>query len=98
VAAQAALTSVGRCQPGDVLGLIDGEVVHIGSEVTPVALDLADRALAVGAELLTVIVGDDAPADIGELLRAHVQQRASLTEVVVYESEQTGRPLVLGIE
>lgn len=98
VAKQAALTSVGRCEPGDVLGLIDGDVVHIGSEVTPVALDLADRALSVGAELLTVIIGEDAPEGIGDLLEAHIRERSALTEVVVYGGEQTGRPLVLGIE
>jgi len=98
VATQTALTSVGRCEPGDVLGLIDGDVVHIGSEVAPVALNLTDRALAVGAELLTVVVGEGAPDGIGELLTAHVRERSALTEVVVYDGQQTGRPLILGIE
>ena len=53
VARTEALTAVGICQPGDVLGLIDGEVVHIGRGMLAVAFGLVDRLLAVGAELMT---------------------------------------------
>ena len=48
VAEREALTSVGRCQPGDVLGLIDGEVVEIGRRWSSVAVAIIDRLLGVG--------------------------------------------------
>ena len=57
VARTEALTAVGICQPGDVLGLIDGEVVEIGRGMLAVAFALVDRLLGVGAELMTVLVG-----------------------------------------
>ena len=44
-----------------MLGLIDGEVVEIGHGVARVAFALVDRLLGVGAELMTVLVGADAP-------------------------------------
>jgi len=88
IAQDEALTAVGVCQPGDVLGLIDGEVVEIGRGLLAVAFGLVDRILGVGAELLTIIVGAQAPARAGELLEAHVRARSPLTDVTVYEGGQ----------
>jgi DAK2 domain fusion protein YloV len=98
VAEEDGLTSVGACHAGDVLGLIDGEIVEIGKDVQDVALSLADRALGVGAELLTLLVGASAPLDLGEVFTAHVRARAPLTEVSVYDGAQLDRPLLIGIE
>ena len=92
------LTSVGMCHAGDVLGLIDGEVVEIGRGMLAVALSLVDRLLAVGAELLTVLVAEQAPAGIGEQVSRHVRGRAPLTEVTVYPAGQAVHPLVIGVE
>lgn len=98
VAAEESLTSVGICQAGDILGLIDGEVVEIGRGIVSVALLLTDRLLGVGAELLTVLVGEGAPAGIGAVIEQHVRERAPLTEVAVYPGGQTGSPLIIGVE
>ena len=82
VAEHESLTSAGICQPGDVLGLIDGEVVEIGRGVLPVALAVVDRLLGIGAELMTVLLGDDAPdRRSASSSRRHVRERAPLTEV-----------------
>ncbi|MBN9618234.1 MAG: DAK2 domain-containing protein, partial [Actinobacteria bacterium] len=61
IAVDEALTAVGICQPGDVLGLIDGEVVEIGRGLMAVAFNVVDRLLGIGAELITILVGADAP-------------------------------------
>jgi len=98
VAQDEALTAVGICQPGDVLGLIDGEVVEIGRGLPAVAFGLVDRLLGVGAELMTVIVGAQAPARIGEQIEAHVRGRSPLTDVAVYEGGQPDQPVVIGVE
>ena len=98
IAQREALTSVGVCHQGDVLGLIDGEVVEIGRGLVSVAFALVDRLLAVGAELMTVLVGGGAPAGVGVLLVGHVRERAPLTDVSVYPGGQPDYPLIIGIE
>ncbi|HZC72175.1 MAG TPA: DAK2 domain-containing protein [Jatrophihabitans sp.] len=98
LATEEALTAVGICQAGDVLGLIDGEVVEIGHGVMAVAFSLVDRLLRVGAELMTVLVGADAPPRAGELLEAHVRGQAPLTDVMVYEGGQSEHPVIIGAE
>lgn len=98
VARAEALTAVGICQRGDVLGLIDGDVVEIGRGLLAVAFILVDRLLGVGAELMTVLIGADAPASAGALIEAHVRDRAPLTDVSVYEGGQLDHPLIIGVE
>jgi dihydroxyacetone kinase-like predicted kinase len=98
VADQQALTSVGVCEPGDILGLIDGEVVEIGHGLLAVALALTDRLLGVGVELLTVLVGDGAPTTVGAVISRHVRDRAPLAEVTVYAAGRQSCPLIIGVE
>jgi dihydroxyacetone kinase-like predicted kinase len=98
IAQRESLTSVGICQEGDVLGLIDGEVVEIGRGLVAVAFALTDRLLGVGAELMTVLVGADAAAGVGDLIVRHVQERAPFTDVTVYSGGQPNYPLIIGIE
>lgn len=98
IATEQSLTSVGICEAGDVLGMIDGEVVEIGRGLVAVAFSLVARLLAVGAEVMTVLVGADAPAGIGELLAGHVRERAPLTDVTVYLGGSSGCPLTIGVE
>ncbi|MBE7188456.1 MAG: DAK2 domain-containing protein [Jatrophihabitans endophyticus] len=98
VARAKALTAVGVCEPGDVLGLIDGEVVEIGRGLLAVAFGLVDRLVGVGAELMTVLVGEGAPPRTGALIEAHVRGRAPLTDVTVYEGGQPDHPVVIGVE
>jgi dihydroxyacetone kinase-like predicted kinase len=98
IAEHESLTSAGICEAGDVLGLIDGEVVEIGRGVLAVALAVSDRLLGVGAELMTVLVGDGAHPGIGEVLRRHVQDRSPLTEVTVYDVGHLDVPLIIGVE
>lgn len=97
-AREAALTAVGICEPGDVLGLIDGEVVEIGRGLLAVAFNIVDRLLGVGAELMTVLIGADAPARAGDLIAAHVRERAPFTDVTVYEGGQPDYPVIIGVE
>ena len=98
IAAAEALTAVGICTPGDILGLIDDEVVEIGRGLLAVSFNVVDRLLGVGAELITVLVGDDAPARAGELIEAHVRTRAPLTDVAVYQGRVTDHPVIIGVE
>ncbi len=98
VARSAAITAAGICEPGDVLGLIDGDVVYVGRGLLAVAFGVVDRLLGVGAEIMTVLVGRDAPPRSGEQLEAHVRERAPFTDVHVYAGGQADHPLIIGVE
>jgi len=98
IAAAEALTGVGICQPGDVLGLIDGDVVEVGRGLLAVAFNLVDRLLGVGAELMTVVVSDSAPPRTGQLIEAHIRSRSPLTDVAVYAGGRSDHPVIIGVE
>lgn len=98
IAQAQSLTSAGICEAGDVLGLIDGEVVVIGRGMLAVALAVSDRLLGVGAELMTVLVGATAQRGLGDTVRRHVLDRSPLTEITVYDVDDPGHPLIIGVE
>src|SRR5664280_538912 len=91
-------TSAGVCEPGDVLGLIEDDVVLIGTDVETTAAELLERLLTGGGELVTVVTGADAAADLGERLAATAAMRWPAAEVVVYAARHLDRPVLLGIE
>ncbi|TAM86847.1 MAG: DAK2 domain-containing protein [Jatrophihabitans sp.] len=98
VADGAALTSVGMCRRADVLGLIDGDVVQIGADVGAVACDLVDRLLGVGAELVTVLLGETAPSGLDVVITDRVRAHTALTEVSVFRAGMPDSPVILGVE
>jgi len=98
VAAEEALTWSGRCQPGDVLGLVDGEVVLIGDELAAAARELADRMLAVGGELVTAVVDAGTPEAVLEQLVAHLRRGHPEVEVNSYPGGALEAALLLGVE
>ena len=69
IAEATAMTMAGRCEVGDVLGLLDGDFVEIGSSVPEVAERIIGRLAAGGGELLTLIIGADAEPGLVEQLR-----------------------------
>jgi hypothetical protein len=97
-ATRAALTVAGRCEPGDVLGLIEGEVNHIGHSLPETSTTLLDRMLAGGGEMVTAVLGADAPPDLGELLTRHVAEHWPFVEAHVIEGGQAHYPLLVGVE
>ncbi|MBW8486059.1 DAK2 domain-containing protein [Actinomadura parmotrematis] len=98
VAAEEAVTSVGLCQPGDVLGLIEGDVVLIRRDLAAAARAVLDRMLSGGGELVTVITGRHAPADLAATLERHLGERHPHVEVGAYDGGQERYPLLLGVE
>jgi hypothetical protein len=97
-ASREALTVAGRCRAGDVLALVDGEVNLSGADLLETCRRLLDRLLAGGGELVTLLSGEDAPADLCELLVGHVGQAWPFVEVQCYEGGQPHYPLLVGVE
>ncbi|MEU8231921.1 DAK2 domain-containing protein [Actinoplanes sp. NPDC048967] len=97
-ASREALTVAGRCHPGDLLGLVDGEVHVIGADLEEVCLRLLDRLLGGGGELVTLVLGADAPPELEERLRAHVTSQWRFVELNSYAGGQPRYHLLVGVE
>ncbi|WP_424892891.1 DAK2 domain-containing protein [Streptomyces sp. XH2] len=98
VAERQAWTMAGVCQAGDVLGLIDGDVAVIGSDLTVTAATVLDRMLAAGGEMVTLVLGADVPAAVADRLERHVRGGHLAVDTVVYRGGQQAPPLLIGIE
>jgi dihydroxyacetone kinase-like predicted kinase len=96
VAEQEALTSAGRCDPGDALGSAEGDVVVLGRDLAAVACDLLDRLLSAGGEMVTLVVGPD-PA-LGDAVCAHLVSAHPTVDVARYDGGPAGVPLQVGVE
>jgi DAK2 domain fusion protein YloV len=91
-------TPAGRCRAGDVLGLIDGEAVCIGTDLFDVAHGVLDRLLSAGGELVTLVTGADAPDGLADELTSHIRGSRAGVETAVYAGGQPHYPLLLGVE
>jgi dihydroxyacetone kinase-like predicted kinase len=98
VAERQSWTTAGICQAGDVLGLIDGDVAVIGPDVTATAGTVLDRMLQAGGELVTLVVGDEAPETVADHLEARVRESYLAVDTVVYRGGRQGALLLIGVE
>ncbi len=98
VASREAVTSAGRCQVGDVLGIVEGDVVEIGDTVEDVALRVLERLLSTGGELVTLVRGDDVGTACSDTVARRVRRAHHGVEVVAYDGGQPFWPLILGVE
>jgi hypothetical protein len=97
-AVREAMTMAGVCRPGDVLGLIEGDVVLIGADVEEAARQLIDRMLAGGGELVTIVAGSDAPEGLADRLTSYAEKNHAGAEAVAYDGGQPHYPVLLGVE
>ncbi|MEV5317889.1 DAK2 domain-containing protein [Streptomyces sp. NPDC052687] len=98
VALEQSWTTAGICQAGDVLGLIDGDVAVIGADVTATARTVLDRMLAAGGELVTIVLGDEAPQSVADRLEARVREAYLAVDTVVYRGGRQGSLVLIGVE
>ncbi len=98
VASRSALTTVGPCVEGDVLGLVDGDIAVIGARVASVARDLLAGMLVVGGDLVTLVLGSDAGPELSEALPEWLAAEFPLVDVVVHEGGQPLWPIIMGVE
>ncbi|WFE27303.1 DAK2 domain-containing protein [Solwaraspora sp. WMMD791] len=98
LAAREALTVAGRCRPGDVLALVEGEVLLIGTDLAGTCRNLLDQLLGGGGELATLILGAQAPDGLADALTAHLARHWPFVEVHTVVGGQPHFPLLVGIE
>jgi DAK2 domain fusion protein YloV len=97
-AAREAVTVAGLCRPGDILALVEGEVNLIGADLRQTCVDLVDRLLTGGGELITLLTGGGAPPDLADLLGGHLSRRWPFVEVQIFDGGQPRYPLLVGVE
>ncbi len=98
IAAEAAMTMAGPCEPGDVLGVVQGDFDLIGDDPLVVGASVVDRLLSPSAELLTLVVGADADVELAHALCRHVRRTRPDVDSVVYAGGQEHYLLFLSVE
>ncbi|HEY5978238.1 MAG TPA: DAK2 domain-containing protein [Microlunatus sp.] len=99
VAESPAMTMAGRCEVGDVLGLVDGDFVEIGDDLAEVTWRVIERLLSSGGgELLTLVRGQGADDRLIGLLRARIRAWSPSLDVELIDGGQARYPLLVGLE
>jgi DAK2 domain fusion protein YloV len=98
VATKEARTSAGWCHPGDVLGVVGGDVVAVGKDLAVVGAEVVARLLADGGEMLTVISGAGGGPELSAVVAASAREGRRDLEVSIIEGGQATYPLLLGVE
>jgi dihydroxyacetone kinase-like predicted kinase len=98
IANRVGLTSGGPCQPGDVLGVVDGDIVIVGSDQLVVAREVVHRLLSSGGELVTVVVGESAPDGLVRAIEAEARGEHRGVEVTVIDGGQPVYTALIGAE
>ncbi len=93
-----ALTSAGQCAVGDVLGLVDGDIVQIGQSVLAVAQGVCARLVAAGGEIVTIVAGADADAPAVSGLIEWLESSYPGIDVVLHDGGQPLWPIIVGVE
>jgi DAK2 domain fusion protein YloV len=97
VAARQAMTTGGPCEPGDVLGAVEGDFVVVGDDLFTVAVEVLERLLGGGGELVTVVTGAEGE-ELARRCAAHLASEHPTVDVVVYDGGQERYPVLLGVE
>jgi dihydroxyacetone kinase-like predicted kinase len=98
VAAREAITMAGRCMPGDVLGVVDGDFALIGDDLTRVAVEVTERLLGGGGELVTLVLGEGCPEGLVDSVQTAVRSAHREVEVHVVDGGQGRYPVLVGVE
>lgn len=98
VAVRKAMTSAGVCDVGDSLGLVGGDIVEIRTSLVEAAVAVIDRLVGSDGELLTVVAGQDATADLLDAVSDHVDAQFPEVEIDIVAGGQPLWPLIFGVE
>jgi uncharacterized protein len=98
VAARRAITMAGTCEPGDVLGVVEGDFAVIGDDLYAVATHVLRLLLGAGGDLVTLVTGEGEHADLARRCASHVEEHHPHVDVVVYDGGQERYPLLVAVE
>jgi len=97
IASKQAMTTAGPCEPGDVLGVLQGDFAVVGDDLVEVGTAVLERLLGGGGELVTLVTGQDGE-DLAERCQAWVEAHHPGVDVLVYDGGQARYPLLVAVE
>jgi DAK2 domain fusion protein YloV len=97
VASKQAMTTAGPCEPGDVLGVLQGDFAVVGDDLFEVGTAVLERLLTGGGELVTLVTGAGS-GDLAERCEAWVEAEHPGVDVLVYDGGQGRYPLLVAVE
>jgi dihydroxyacetone kinase-like predicted kinase len=77
---------------------VHGSIAAVGSDLAEVGTQVLDLLLKEPAELVTVLLGEDADDALGDALTEHVATASPDVEVLVLRGGQPRYPLLLAAE
>jgi dihydroxyacetone kinase-like predicted kinase len=95
------------CHPGDVMGLLGGDIADVrpahdaaerGTVIEAVARDMVERLLGPGGELVTLVVGADADPGVASRLAEHLAASHPEVDVAIHDGGQPLYLLLVGVE
>jgi len=98
VAVREVITMAGVCRPGDVLGIVQGDIAVVGEAMDGVAVAVLERLLSGGGELVTLVLGEGAPPSLPGRLRELLRRNHPGLDVIVVDGGQPRYPLLVGVE
>jgi DAK2 domain fusion protein YloV len=98
IAAQDAMTTAGPCRRGDILGVVDGDFAVVGADVAAVAVEVVERLLSGGGEMVTLVRGQGGDTRLCDAVDSAVTTARPAIDVVVYDGGQERYPLLIGVE
>ena len=98
VAAKDAMTMAGPCRVGDSLGIVEGDFALVGGTLGDAAVEVVERLLAGGGELVTLVTGIDCTDDLVSRISERLDRTRPEVELFVYAGGQPRYPLLIGVE
>jgi uncharacterized protein len=98
VAARDAMTMAGPCRVGDALGVVEGDFAVVGSDLSAVAVEVVDRLLGGGAEMVTLVSGAEGEPALVDAVVRHLRESRPDVDTVVYDGGQPRYPLLVAVE
>jgi uncharacterized protein len=92
------MTRNGCGEPGEFLGLLGGKVVLVNCDPLAAAGELVGSMLSEGGELVTMLLGRDAPDGFASALSEQLRVTHPEVEIVVYPADVPQRVLLVGVE
>jgi dihydroxyacetone kinase-like predicted kinase len=97
VAVRRAMTTAGPCEPGDVLGAVEGDFRVVGRDQVEVGVSVLERLLGGGGELVTLISGTGGE-EVAARLASYLEREHPTVDVLVYDGGQDRYPVLIGVE
>ena len=98
IAVRNALTMAGPCVPGDVLGIVGGEIAHVGSDMVAVCQAMLDELITADGALVTLVTGSEAQRADVDFLTAWLSRAHPTIDLVIHAGGQPLWPFIIGVE